>query len=207
MPADPTAEVRVLDTYEGVDLLRRAAGWGRGFLGVDPVTQNSTLMVRLLTEAEAETYQVAAHGSAVAVAGCVRNPANRHQALVAIAELPSAGPDGAPADADPRRPAASASPAELAKVIRRFLTYLSTHRDITSFVAHAVVGDGALPGLIDSGFCEVGRLREHVYRSGGFHDEHVFFARLAKVLESSGADPSSGAEREREWERERGEPS
>jgi hypothetical protein len=167
------AEVRVLDTYEGVDLLRRARNWGRGFLGVDPVTQNAALMARLLDEASAETYQVAAHGSAVAVAGCVRNPVNRRQALVAIAELPAGGPT----DGDPRGEAAAAPPAELAKVIRRFLRYLSTNRDITSFVAYAVAGDGALPGLIDSGFREVGQLREHVYRSGAFHDEHVFFVR------------------------------
>ena len=143
-----------------------------------------------------ETYQVAAHGSAVAVAGCVRNPVNRRQALVAIAELPAGGPvDGA-------GQAAAAPPAELAKVIRRFLHYLSTNRDITSFVAYAVAGDGALPGLIDSGFREVGQLREHVYRSGGFHDEHVFFVRRSEIDDPEGEGWDDGAAGETDRYRE-----
>jgi hypothetical protein len=167
-------EIRHVGTDEGVDLLRRAPNWGRGFLGVDPVAQNAPLMARLLDEAGAEIYQVATGGQAVALAGCVRGGRNPRQACVAVAELP---PPAAPGPREPGEPApAFAPPQEVADVIVRFLRFLAEHRQIGTFVTGVLAGDPAVPGLTASGFREVGRLREHVYRSGRYHDLHVLFA-------------------------------
>ncbi|BBA96684.1 hypothetical protein RVR_2098 [Actinacidiphila reveromycinica] len=125
----------------------RAAGV-RGFLGLDPVTQNDALIGRLLARHRATVY---ACGDTLL--GARPNPDNPRQA-----EIATTGADPAPVLAL----------AEFLRVYRRHL----------SLVAVTGTAEPAREALASSGFAETGRLRDHWYRSGDYHDALVHHLRL-----------------------------
>jgi len=129
-----------------VSLLRTATGGGRGFLGLDPVTQNDALLVREMTARQAQVFR---YGDSVV--GYAPNPDAPRQAVVATT---SADPD----------------------VLVGFVSFLRVYRRFTSFTATTTADQPAAKALCGGGFREVARLRDHVYRAGGYRDLHVYFA-------------------------------
>jgi hypothetical protein len=129
-----------------VSLLRTATGGGRGFLGLDPVTQNDALLVREMTARRAQVFR---YGDSVV--GYAPNPDAPRQAVVATT---SADPD----------------------VLVGFVSFLRVYRRFTSFTATTTADQPAAKALRAGGFREVARLRDHVYRAGGYRDLHVYFA-------------------------------
>lgn len=145
-PAGTGARLQRLATAEGVARLRALGDGGRGFLGLDPRTQNDALLTRLLTEREAVLF---GHGETLL--GTYQSKDNPRQAVVAVS-----GAD----------PAALAALARLLRVYRRH----------TSMVAFTSPGDPALPALRACRFREVGTLAGHHYRSGAYRDAVVHYA-------------------------------
>ncbi|MGQ0838598.1 GNAT family N-acetyltransferase [Actinokineospora sp.] len=131
---------RVLTAPEAAEAL--GAARARGFLGLDPVTQNDDLLARELTERQARVF-----GAGTAVLGCVLNPDNPRQAVVACT---------------------TDDPAPLAA----FVEFLHRHLRCTSFIAHTTDARAAV--LTECGFTRIGTLADHVYRGGRYHDEYVF---------------------------------
>lgn len=129
-------EVTQLELAEGV---RRLKGT-RGFLGVDPVTQNDALLRTVLTAREARLF-----GWGDAVLAYAPNPDNPRQAEIATTSQ------------DPT-------------VLTAFLEFLRRHGRYTSFVCFG----GPPEALRD--FRHAGRLREHVFRAGRYHDVDVWEA-------------------------------
>jgi hypothetical protein len=128
-------EVTQLDLFDGV---RRLAATGtRGFLGLDPVTENDALLSRTLATRNAQLF-----GCGDTVLGYVPNPDNPRQAEVATTST------------DP-------------SILAAFTEFLRCHRRYTSFVCF-----GGPPGAL-RGFRYTGRLREHVFGGGRYHDVHV----------------------------------
>jgi hypothetical protein len=141
-----TPRLKRLATAEGVARLRALGDGGRGFLGLDPRTQNDALVARVLTEREAVLF---VHGETLL--GAYQSKDNPRQAVVAVS-----GAD----------PAGLAALARLLRVYRRY----------TSMVAVTGPGDPALPALRACRFREVGTLAGHDYRSGAYRDAVVHYA-------------------------------
>ncbi|HEY4023725.1 MAG TPA: hypothetical protein VGM75_33930 [Pseudonocardiaceae bacterium] len=137
-------ELRPLAPREGVALLRGIGA--RGFLGLDPVTQNDPLLLRELAAMDAHLF--APTEGADAVLGYTPNPDNPRQAYVATT---------------------SADPALLAELADHLLIY----RRCTSMVC-LTSDDTAIAALRGNGFRQAGLLRQHDYREGAYHDVHVY---------------------------------
>jgi hypothetical protein len=137
---------------DAVARLRRTPGQGRGFLGLDPVTQNDALLKILLARCGAQLFGSDVFGSDDAVLGYVPNADNQRQGFIATT---------------------SADPAVLAA----FTEFLRVYRRYTSFVCHVADGDPAITALEGCGFRVAGRLRGHVFRTGAYHDVNVYFGR------------------------------
>lgn len=133
---------------EGVARLRALGDGGRGFLGLDPRTQNDALLTRILTEREAVLF-----GYGETLLGAYQNKENPRQAVVAVS---GDDPDGL---------------AALARLLRVYRRY-------TSMVVLTAPGDPALPALRACRFREVGTLSGHHYRSGAYHDAVVHYAHV-----------------------------
>ncbi|WNI18961.1 hypothetical protein [Actinacidiphila sp. ITFR-21] len=146
-PADtpaPAGQVTALAPLAPAEAAARLrTGGTRGFLDLDPVTQNDALIVRLLAEQDATVF---AHGDALV--GARPNPGNPRQAVVATT---------------------SADPEPLAALAE----FLRVYRRHTSLVAVTGADEPARTALAASGFTEVGVLRGHWYRSGAYHDAHL----------------------------------
>jgi hypothetical protein len=140
------ADLTLLGTAEAAALLGAAPEAARGFLGLDPVTQNGPLLARELTRTGAQVLR-----AGDVLLGYAPNPGQPRQGRVATT---------------------SADPAPLAAL----LGFLRTYRRCTSFVAEVPDGSVAVPALEACGFTGTGRLPGHVFHSGGYHDVLVYCA-------------------------------
>ena len=140
------ADLTLLGTAEAAALLSAAPEVARGFLGLDPVTQNAPLLATELTRAGAQVLR-----SGDVLLGYAPNPDQPRQGRVATT---------------------SADPEPLAAL----LGFLRTYRRCTSFVAEVPDGSAAVPALEACGFTDTGRLPGHVFHSGGYHDVLVYCA-------------------------------
>lgn len=136
----------MLDSETAAVELTRVGGSARGFLGLDPVTQNEALLARELTRAGASVFR-ADDG----LVGCAPNPESPRQSYVATTS------------ADPG-------------AVRAVLEHLVTYQRCASFVALVPAGSPAGAAFVECGFAPVGVLREHRFHSGAYHDVHVYFA-------------------------------
>lgn len=143
-----------LDPASAAAGLRAAGEAGRGFLGLDPVTQNDTLLVNELSRLGAQVF-----GSERALLGYLTNPDQPRQAVVATTS----------ADPEP---------------LRAFLAFLGTYQRCSSFVAFAPDGAAMAAALAACGFAERGTLRAHRYQSGRYLDVSIYYARLEDVCPS-----------------------
>lgn len=151
-------ELQLLSAHAAAAALRDAGGHARGFLGVDPTTQNDTLLAGELTRLGSQVYRA---GGAVggALVGYAPNHAQPRQAYVASTS----------ADAG---------------AVRAMLTFLASYRRCCSFVALLPAASTAIPAFTGCGFAEIGVLREHRYQSGGYQDVLVYFAKVADACRS-----------------------
>lgn len=148
---DGSAPPMPLDAREAARRLAAApAGTARGFLGLDPVTQDTALLAKEIT---ARGVQVLCHGDALL--GYAINPHQPRQAAVATT---------------------SADPGPLAALLGLLRAY---HR-CTSFTAEVTAGSAVLPALAGCGFERRGTLPGHRYESGRYHDVHVLVHHTAR---------------------------
>lgn len=143
-PSRPHPPLTRLRPAEAAERLRDAGA--RGFLGLDPVTQNDALLAGCLTGTGAQVF-----ATGDAVVGFAPNPDNPRQAVIATT---------------------SDDPA----TVTAFAGFLREHGRFTSFVSLATREQPAVRALLGCGFAVVARLRDHVYRRGTYHDVSVFFA-------------------------------
>ena len=140
------AELRLLDPATAVTRLREAADAARGFLGLDPVTQNDTLLARQLGRMSAQVGQ-----AGDTVVGWAQNQDQPRQALLACTSD----------DAD---------------AVRAMVAFLARYQRCTSYVAMVPAGAAAEAAFTGSGFTEIGVLPEHRYAGGAYHDVRVYFS-------------------------------
>lgn len=143
-----TVQIHRLDLDAVVAQLRSAAESARGFLGLDPVTQNDSLLTAELTALEAQVFS--ADGSLV---GCAPNTDQPRQAYVA---------------------STTADPAPL----RALLDFLVTYQRCTSFVAMVPDGTEAVTGFQRCGFQRVGVLPRHRWQNYDWQDVGVYVGRV-----------------------------
>lgn len=143
-----------LDPASAAAGLRAAGEAARGFLGLDPVTQNDTLLGIELGRLQAQVF-----GSEGALLGYLTNPDQPRQAVVATTS----------ADPEP---------------LRAFLAFLGTYKRCSSFVALAADGAAMAAALVACGFTERGTLRAHRYQSGRYLDVSIYYARLEDACPS-----------------------
>lgn len=141
------ADIELLDPAAAAAALREAGPAGRGFLGLDPVTQNDVLLARELERLEAQVFREAAGR---AVLGCSPNPVQPRQVCVATT---------------------CDDPA----VLRAFVGFLATYLRGTSFTATLPADAPSVAAFDGCGFQRVGTLREHFYRSGRYQDCLVYY--------------------------------
>jgi hypothetical protein len=141
-------ELHMLNAPAAAAALRDAGPSARGFLGVDPTSQNDPLLAGELTRLDARVYR-----AGDAVVGYAPNHAQPRQAYVASTSAET-GP------------------------VRALLTFLTTYRRCGSYVALLPAGSAAVEAFAACGFAEIGVLREHRYQSGGYQDVLVYFAKV-----------------------------
>jgi hypothetical protein len=148
-PADPgDARLVPLTPAQAAARLRTEPGGGRGFLGLDPVTQNDPSLIAGLSAREALVWSFG-----VALVGACPNPDNPRQACVATT---------------------SADPAAL----RAAAGTLRAYRRTASLLAVAGTGEPAADAVRGCGFTRAGTLRRHDYRSGAYHDADMHYLSL-----------------------------
>lgn len=147
-------ELQLLNGPAAAAALREAGGGARGFLGVDPTTQNDALLANELTRLGSQVYR-----AGDAVVGYALNPAQPRQAYVASTS----------ADAGP---------------VRALLDFLANYRRCGSYVALLPAASVAVPAFTDCGFAELGVLREHRFQSGRYQDVLVYFAKVGDTCGS-----------------------
>ena len=151
---DPT-DIRRLDPAAAAAGLRAAGRAGRGFLGLDPVTQNDVLLANELTRMQAQVFR-----AGDMLLGAVPNPDQPRQAFVAATC----------ADPEP---------------LRAFLAFLGTRQRCGSFVAMVPDGAASAAAFERCGFRRVGVLRDHRYQAGAHQDVVVYHADSASLLDRS----------------------
>jgi len=139
-------DIRRLDPAAAAAHLRAAAEAGRGFLGLDPVTQNDALLAAELARMQAQVFR-----AGDMLLGSVPNPDQPRQAFIA---------------------ATSADPEPL----RILLGFLDTRQRCNSFVAMVPDGAACAAAFASCGFRQVGVLRDHRYQSGAYQDVIVYHA-------------------------------
>lgn len=144
--ASQPVDIRRLDPAAAAVQLRDAAEAGRGFLGLDPVTQNDALLAAELARMQAQLFR-----AGDMLLGAVPNPAQPRQAFIAATC----------ADPEP---------------LRAFLGFLSTRQRCSSFLAMVPDGAAPGTAFELCGFRRVGVLRDHCYRAGAYHDILVYHA-------------------------------
>jgi hypothetical protein len=144
----------MLDAAAAAAALSGAGRAARGFLGIDPVTQNGALIAAELTRMGAQVCR--AGDTLVAYAHRASQP---RQALVASTSA-HAGP------------------------VAALLSYLRIHQRSTSYLALVPAGSAAIAAFEGCGFRPAGVLRDHRYQSGGYTDVLVYFAKGADTCRS-----------------------
>jgi hypothetical protein len=139
-------DIQRIDPAEAVTRLRVAVELSRGFLGLDPVTQNDALLIRALAELDAQVF-----ACGTTIVGYLPNRDNPRQATIS---------------------STSGDPA----VVAEFTGFLHRYRRCTSFLATAEPDATPARALLGCGFEEVGRMPGHVFRSGHYRDVAVYFA-------------------------------
>ncbi|RBM20482.1 hypothetical protein [Streptomyces sp. PT12] len=138
-----------LDPASAAAGLREAGDGARGFLGVDPVTDNDALLARRLAAIDAQVFR-----AGDTLLGAAPNPHQPRQAYVASTSADEAA-------------------------LRALLGFLVTYRRTTSWVALAERGAPAVEALRRCGFEERGALRDHRFRAGAAVDVLVWFGKAA----------------------------
>ncbi|MER5439013.1 hypothetical protein [Streptomyces sp. NPDC002790] len=142
-------ELNVLTAEAAATALGRCGQAARGFLGLDPVTQNDALLVLRLRAEEALVFRYGGGNAPVAsVLGAVWNPHNPRQAVVS-------------------------STTEDPEALTALLDFLRTHRRCVGAVGVCASADPAHAGFAATGFRPVGVLRAHFFRSGAYLDATV----------------------------------
>lgn len=146
--AEAIGELRLdlLDHRGAAAALTRAGQAARGFLDLDPVTQNEALLAALLEQLGAQVF-----ACDDAVLGWAPNPDQARQALVSTT---------------------SAAPAP----VRALLRFLATYRRCTSFVAATTAGAPGREALRGLGFELVGVLPRHRFQAGRHLDVEIYHA-------------------------------
>lgn len=143
-----------LDPPAAAAALRGAADGARGFLGVDPVTQNDVLVALELTRLGAQVFR-----RGQALLGFVPNSRQPRQATVATTS------------ADP-------------ELMAEFLTFLGSYQRCTSYVGMTAAGGAAESAFTGCGFDRAGTLRGDRYQAGQYQDIHVYFATAENLCRS-----------------------
>jgi len=131
----------MLDAAAAAQALSDAAGAARGFLGIDPVTQNCALIAAELTRIGAQVCR-----ADDALVGYVHRRGQPRQALVA-------------------------STSAQAEVLATLLSFLRIYQRSTSYLALVPTGSAAITAFEGCGFRRAGELRDHRYQSGGYQEK------------------------------------
>ena len=142
-----TLGLQRLDTEAAVAELRTTGASGRGFLGLDPVTQNDSLLAAELKSLEAQFFTVGE-----ALVGFAPNADQPRQAYVASTS----------ADPEP---------------LRALLEFLTTYQRCTTFVAMVPDGAESAAGFDACGFERVGVLPRHRWQNYDWQDVLVYVGR------------------------------
>ena len=143
-----------LDPPAAAAALRATPDGARGFLGVDPVTQNDMAIAGELTRLGAHVFR-----RGQALLGFVPNSEQPRQATVATT---SADPD----------------------LMTEILPFLGSYQRCTSYVAMVPSGSAAESTFNGCGFHRTGTLRGHRYQTGQYQDVHVYFATVGDLCRS-----------------------
>jgi RimJ/RimL family protein N-acetyltransferase len=147
-PDEDGARLVRLSLAQAAARLRTAPGGGRGFLGLDPVTQNDASLVAGLSARRALVWSFG-----VVLIGAYPNSRNPRQVRVATTA------------ADP-------------KALRAVVQALRVYRRTTSLVTATVATEPAAEAARACGFADIGVLRRHDYRSGVYHDVYLRYLSL-----------------------------
>ncbi|GAA3437669.1 hypothetical protein [Kutzneria kofuensis] len=140
-------EIQRLDPDAAVAELRASADSARGFLGLDPVTQNDALLTAELEALEAQLFS-----AGETLVGFAPNADQPRQAYVASTS----------ADPEP---------------LRALLEFLTTYQRCTTFVAMVPDGAVAAAGFTACGFEQVGVLPRHRWQNYDWQDVLVYVGR------------------------------
>jgi hypothetical protein len=143
-----TLHLQRLDLDAAVAELRSAAESARGFLGLDPVTQNDSLLAAELTSLEAQLF--CADGPLV---GFAPNTGQPRQAYVA----------STCADPEP---------------LRALVDFLVTYQRCTTFVAMVPDGAASVAAFEQCGFERAGVLPRHRWQDYDWQDVLVYVGRV-----------------------------
>lgn len=140
------AEICILDPGTAAAGLQALGADARGFLDLDPVTQNEALLRLELVRTGGQVFR-----SGNTLLGYRPNPEQPGQACVATTSADTAA-------------------------LRAFVSYLALYRRSTSFMALAEAGSTPAAAFGGCGFGQVGTMRQHRYHSGRYHDVTVYAA-------------------------------
>jgi hypothetical protein len=146
------SELSLLSPARAAEALRAAAVSARGFLGLDPLTQNDPLLMAELAKQDAQVFRA----DEATVVGCAPNPDRPRQFWLASTS----------ADPEP---------------VRALLGFLSTYQRSESYLALLAEDTDGAAAFTGCGFRPVGRLRAHRYQAGRYHDVLVYFARAEET--------------------------
>ena len=148
-------DLRVLDPAAAAAELAGSSEAARGFLGLDPVTQNEPLLAAELTRMSAGVCR--ADGGALV--GFAPSPGQPRQMLLA---------------------STSARP----EPVRALLGFLRAYCRYSSCLAMVPAGNASAEAYESCRFTRIGTLRGHWYQSGEYRDVTVYFAKAADACQS-----------------------
>jgi hypothetical protein len=140
-------DIQRLDPVVAVAELRASGDCARGFLGLDPVTQNDSLLASELGSLQAQLFS-----AGETLVGFAPNTDQPRQAYVASTS----------ADPEP---------------LRALLDFLATYQRCTTFVAMVPDGAEAGRGFAACGFERVGTLPRHRWQNYDWQDVLVYVGR------------------------------
>jgi hypothetical protein len=140
-------ELLRLDTDVAVAELRASGDSARGFLGLDPVTQNDSLLATELNGLQAQLFS-----TGESLVGFAPNTDQPRQAYVASTS----------ADPEP---------------LRALLEFLTTYQRCTTFVAMVPAGAEGCHGFEACGFDKAGVLPQHRWQDYDWQDVLVYVGR------------------------------
>jgi len=143
------SDLRVLEIAAAAAELADSAEAGRGFLGLDPVTQNEPLLAAELARMSAGVCR-----ADDALVGFAPNPGQPRQMFLA---------------------STSARPEPVTSLLGFLLTYCRSD----SYLAMVPAGHPSAAAFESCRFTRIGTLRGHWYQSGEYRDITVYFAKAA----------------------------